>query len=343
MRFSRPDLYTAYHRSWTSTAQRHIFSEVAVKKDRSWDRVTQVLRSSPHLIRNIHRLHLDARAISFETFSAICEFPFIHLHSICIKDTFFVRYPVGSSLQHLLRLPTLRQMKILNHAIQPATFVQMWTGCSPSLRHLEICDFPEQSHLLQSTPQRSSTPPIVLESLRLWSTRNVSSWLRNDLSPFDLSHLKTLSFCRARIGLLEIPSFAPAFKTIEVLDVSLDIETNAMNLSALPNLKLLRLQLRNNLCFLAVLEMLSTVGASHRIQKVVIQAGYLDSDDRAQLDSALVGLPGNSLLTVELGVNGPAGYLRIDKLNTYFPQMASRNLVRAIDPKENWFENFTGV
>ncbi|KAJ7487110.1 hypothetical protein FB451DRAFT_1228795, partial [Mycena latifolia] len=98
---------------------------------------------------------------------------------------------------------------------------QMWTGCSRSLRHLEICDFPEQSHLLQSAPQRSPTPPIVLESIRLWSTRNVSSWLRNDLSPFDLSHLKTLSFCRARIGLLEIPSFATAFKTIEVLDVSL--------------------------------------------------------------------------------------------------------------------------
>ncbi|KAJ7487032.1 hypothetical protein FB451DRAFT_1535411 [Mycena latifolia] len=65
-----------------------------------------------------------------------------------------------------------------------------------------------------------------------------------------------------RKWLLEIPNFAPALKTIEVLDVSLDIETNAMNLSALPNLKLLRMQSQYYVCFPTVLETFSTVGAS---------------------------------------------------------------------------------
>ncbi|KAJ7457851.1 hypothetical protein FB451DRAFT_1564154 [Mycena latifolia] len=217
-------------------------------------------------------------------------------------------------MEQLLSLPTLQRLRILANFREPSVYLHIWDRCSP-------------------IPTRSA--PIALESLWILTLRYMSEWLMHDLYPLDISHLKLLSLDRATDQLLRWPKFAPALRTIEILDFAASFNTNVVDLSSLPNLVLVRIAVADDGCLMA-LDALSTISTPNCIRKIVIHGGFLDRLCCEQLDCKLASLPVHSGPTVEFEMDSIWGGLTIDDVHQYFPQMASRNLnfsgVLATDP-----------
>ncbi|KAJ7433985.1 hypothetical protein FB451DRAFT_304984 [Mycena latifolia] len=330
-------------RSCASAAQAHIFRQISIRStalDDLWPRLQRTLHISPHLVRHIHRLQLDSEALSIETFSAVCEFPFTHLRYACIYHT-NSDLPVGLALQQLLSLPTLRRVEIVATFPQPSTFRQIWDRCSPSIKHLELSCAVYPPEAVQSIAHPRSRS-IAFESLKIGPIKYLSNWLLDDLCPLNLSRLRVLSIVPAHGAEFWWLKFAPTFQTLEVLDfTSWSASAGALDLSALPNLVLIRMGGMGGAAgqgLQTALVILSTIANPTRIRKIIIWHSWLDRGSCEQLDSKLVSLPVQHLPTLELEMALIGGGLKISNLEQSFPRLASRNLLSYIDGHDNWFE-----
>ncbi|KAJ7462998.1 hypothetical protein FB451DRAFT_1266540 [Mycena latifolia] len=315
--------------SWTPAAQALIFKEVSTKpgsSQRSWARLHQTLYTSPHLIRYIHRLRLDSHALSDETFSAICEFPFTHLHYASLVYGGDMSLPVGLSIQQLLSLPAIKRVKLATSFTDPSIFLRIWDRCSSSLTHMELFCVQTSTQAMPPILQRFAGR-VALESFSIVGVLNLMAWLMHDLCPLDVSHLKTLSTGMGMEAdeLLRSHKFAPALRTIEALDTF--SQAGAIDLSALPNLVLIRMLVQST-SWQSALDTLSTLPASSHVRKIVILA-TVDTIPSfcAQLDSKVISLAVRPLPVLELETPSQAG-ASMESLDEYFPQLASRNLVR---------------
>ncbi|KAJ7442041.1 hypothetical protein FB451DRAFT_1298156 [Mycena latifolia] len=308
-------------RSWTSAAQGHLFKEIAIRglfSAVSWP------RGSPYLIRHIRCLQLNTQGLPQESFSAICNLPFTHLRQVTIYHTSSTN-PFGLAIQQLLSLPSLTRVKLVAHFITPSRFLQIWERVSPSIRHLKLYCYRHPSSPRTPRPiPDSRSAPVALESLELPSLEYINDWLLHDLCPLDVSRLRFLSIASSHEPLLRSAKFAAAFRTLEVLDLSLGKSDAMVDISTLPNLSVLRL------CAMhapMLLNTVSTIPASSRIRHIFIWRSSLDRQWCDALDSKIISLPVERLPTLELCIDSILGGPTIDNLEQYFPQLASRNLV----------------
>ncbi|KAJ7436427.1 hypothetical protein FB451DRAFT_1454751 [Mycena latifolia] len=283
-------------RSWTSAAQSHIFNKLLIRDppwNDLWPRLQEVLRVSPHLIRYIRRLRLLSDELSLEVFSTICDFPYINLRSV-------------------LSLPTLARVVLASYFITPAIFLQMWERCSPTIRHLVLsCHF----HL--------SSPEAIV------SVDYLRDWLMHDLCPSDFSRLKLLSFWYAHGAVLRSARFAAALRNLEVFDLVLWQSDDTLDLSTLPNLRLLRMRPMSDSVQI-ILATLSMIPATSCIRRILLHSMYLTRGRCEQLDSRLVSLPVQPLPTLDLDIGSIfIEHLTNSNLDQYFSRMASRELVRS--------------
>ncbi|KAJ7478546.1 hypothetical protein FB451DRAFT_185211 [Mycena latifolia] len=331
-------------RSWTSAAQGHLFKEIAIGglfSAVSWPQLQQILRGSPYLIRHIRCLQLDTQGLPQESFSAICNLPFTHLRQVTIYHTSSTN-PFGLAIQQLLSLPSLTRAKLVAHFITPSRFLQIWERVSPSIRHLKLYCYRHPSSPRTPRPiPDSRSAPVALESLELPSLEYINDWLLHDLCPLDVSRLRFLSIASFHEPLLRSAKFAAAFRTLEVLDLSLGKSDAMVDISTLPNLSVLRL------CAMhapMLLNTVSTIPASSRIRHIFIWRSSFDRQWCDALDSKIISLPVERLPTLELGIDSILGGPTIDNLEQYFPQLASRNLLRHSTASSNtWFEDLSGM
>ncbi|KAJ7144164.1 hypothetical protein C8R44DRAFT_973811 [Mycena epipterygia] len=312
-------------RSWVYAAQSLIFRRISFMPGiESTDEGLQLLSrfkevsdASPHLIRHVHRLDVDANRLSIEIFLAICNFPFPHLDSAALSCN-VLPHLCTLALQNFLSLPTLTHLRINCYATDPSAFAPIWDRCSPSLRHLELAYQPESNGGFGSS--HHLPPSIRLESLCITTTDvSLSIWTKT--------------------GLLHSPQFAPALQTIETLDFLAAFDGPIVDISLFPRLTLLCITVYYAQAWPWMLDTLSTIVPSDRTLKIVI-AGQLSSVPSRYLesfDSHLSGLPLSHIIEVRTGRGIYA------RMIPNLPRLSEKNMLRRADSSPKWFRSLTGM
>ncbi|KAJ7478487.1 hypothetical protein FB451DRAFT_184890 [Mycena latifolia] len=199
----------------------------------------------------------------------------IHQSPQCLPLYCPCRLPYRTQLQKVLSLPTLTRVVLASYFITPAIFLQMWERCSPTIRHLVLsCHF----HLSSPEavrPVPTCRPPLVgLESLQIVSVDYLRDWLMHDLCPSDFSRLKLLSFWYAHGAVLRSARFAAALRNLEVFDLVLWQSDDTLDLSTLPNLRLLRMRPMSDSVQI-ILATLSMIPATSCIRRILLHSMYL--------------------------------------------------------------------
>jgi hypothetical protein len=180
-------------RSWASAVQVQLFRELSLKHSDPMHRVRSKLRTlhtSPHLIRHIRFLTIDAAPESLTILAEVGNLPFTRLVHVSISQSSDLDLPIAMAIQRLFNIPTLRRVKLACDFTRPAVFRGIWDRCSPSIRHLDISYSRRAVQSMQWHSDVPVVPDIRLESLRLAAFKDD---LPPGVYPFDLSGLKVLS------------------------------------------------------------------------------------------------------------------------------------------------------
>ncbi|KAJ7464593.1 hypothetical protein FB451DRAFT_1263948 [Mycena latifolia] len=294
--------------------------------ERLWPRLMDTRHTSPHLIRYIHRLHIIASLPNIEIFSTICNFPFTHLRHVSIHMPLY-ESPLASSIQQLLSMPSLVRVAIACAFFDAPVFQQIWDSCSPSIKHLDLVYYWKGDH---SSSHRCiyAVPTLRLESLQVV---HPGSELRHDVCPFDLTGLKLLSIGQnVYTEAVRWQSVVPAFKIIIALNLTVT-DTEIIDLSLFPKIVLLRMSIEIHLQ--KALDTLSTITASNRIRRIVINnIAFLDNFGYEQFDSKLSNLPLHQPFVVELEMDRG----KYTRASPCFFRMNSR-MLRRVDSDPQWF------
>ncbi|KAJ7721824.1 hypothetical protein DFH07DRAFT_857408 [Mycena maculata] len=338
MRGSKSDLTACalVARSWVYPAQSLLFQEIDpwhLKRGlgdhrRLWLHILEILRTSPHLIRHIRRLHVYAHGLANETFSEICLFPFTHLEDVKIRP-FDLPPTVAVAIQGLLSLPTLLRLDIECSFPDFVTFVQIWGRCSPSITKISL----GSCHILDDYEEIPpySTAPVNVEYLRFTSMdEGIGYWLRQDICPLNLSCLRVLSVGQ-HTDVLRWPRLASSLRTLEALEFNIPQLNESIDFSLFPELSCVRV------CVFAgrapwskALDTFSTISPSNCLSNVTI-FGFFDQGGCEKLDSVLSQRLVHPWTTVELQPKN-------NRLNPipYFPQLNSRNMLRRTAHDPQW-------
>ncbi|KAJ7118256.1 hypothetical protein C8R44DRAFT_190379 [Mycena epipterygia] len=330
-------------RSCVYPAQSHVFRRISftvTNNERLWECLRWALDLSPHLIRHVHRLEMNNKGLSTETFTAICNFRFTHLDGVSFP-WLLLSPSCLPAVSRILSSPTLRCVRIHYRLTEAMPFSQIWDRCSARLKRLELqinahSAIDAAPHFTHHIPAR-----IGLESLRITRVSDVR-WLTHALQPFDLSGLRFLSmFLRTDVlHSLRSPSFASAMQTIHTLDLVLYASSPRINLALFPSLALLRISsVHSHSSWPDMLAILTTIAPSNRILKIILAAtgNGLTQDDFAQLDSLLSELPMQHPLVVEFQMSLPAFVLG------ELPVSSSKHMIVRTEYDTDWFKNITDM
>ncbi|KAJ7495533.1 hypothetical protein FB451DRAFT_1164260 [Mycena latifolia] len=322
---SSPDLPACalVSRAWTGAAQRRLFETLSFflkDQEHMWDAMQNMFRSSPHLIRYVRIIDINADRLSIETLSAVCNISFSHLAHVSLFYISVLSLTMALAFQRLLSLPTLRYVSVNSIFTDPVMFFKMWDGCSAGIRHLELSCSPSDYVLTEFYHPPDS--PIFLESLR--TPGESAAWLTHAACPFDVSRLKLLSI----------------FSHIEFDWARLAL--HPFNLSSLPILNFLRISVPVPVVQLpVVISTLSTIPPANQIRKVVLcfkpnvlAEKLTGSGTLGQLDSTLSNVLNPEICTVDFEMDAHA-YTRGAP---YFPRLRTDNMLRRIEPNIRWFE-----
>ncbi|KAJ7495610.1 hypothetical protein FB451DRAFT_1550943 [Mycena latifolia] len=329
---SSPDLLACalVSRAWTGAAQRRLFETLSPLKnhERMWARMQEIFRASPYLIRHVRRIDINADSLSIETLSAVCNLPFTQVAHVSIFHLSRLFLPMARAFKRLLSLPALRYVSVTSIFADPVIFLKMWDRCSPSIRHVEL-----SGSSLDYVPTEWDHPRadtlIRLDSLR--TTGELAAWLEHAARPFDLSQLKLLSiFSQPQIEAFDF--------------VALDL--HPFNLASLPTLKFLRIFVPYPSTVPAVVGTLATIAPANRIRNIVLCFRSNVITERlagrgalGQLDSTLADVLNPEICAVELEMDADEYMLRAP----YFPRLRGSDMIRRIEPRIGWFENFAGT
>ncbi|KAJ6533716.1 hypothetical protein B0H19DRAFT_1383655 [Mycena capillaripes] len=324
-------------RSWVYPAQTLLFREfrltVRGSTTKVWARLRASLKSSPHLIRHVRSLDLELGETEIATLGQICNFQFTHLDRICVVHLGYLALQSAQALQQLLGRPTLRRVELRCMFLDPAHFMQIWSDCSPSIRHVDM-------RCLSVRPHFSIVPypgtPIRLESLHMGSEGSLDSRLLQESRLFDPSHLTTLSFdSKINVNWQEL---TPHVRTVKTLIFEATDPRAPLDLSLLPSLTVMRIYIpsaRSRMLSLQTLhETLSGLPPSSDIHKIVIvpEVAKPGSTICEQIDRILSTLPVDPLPMVELEMRRK----HYDSVVSYFPRLTSKNLLHRVDCLSEW-------
>ncbi|KAJ6462281.1 hypothetical protein C8R47DRAFT_1202253 [Mycena vitilis] len=235
--------------SWLPAAQSHIFrtirAMVAYNDPKRWSRV---LDASPHLIRYIRRLDLcfttDQGSASRVT--KICNFPFTHLQWIGISYIGDLSAQNVRALQQLFSLATLKHVTFMSEDGKPVNLTKIFHRCTATIEHLDIgggAFFPSFS--APQIPRSMARVSLTAIRIREIGTTILNGGLLAGLHPFAVSTLKALAVRGAPA--VEWLSLSPAMSSLEVLNIDVATDHKDFDLSAFPQLSLLRISITPSL------------------------------------------------------------------------------------------------
>ncbi|KAJ7075226.1 hypothetical protein B0H15DRAFT_867596 [Mycena belliarum] len=335
-------------RSFVHAAQSQIFQEISlgsgaasVHGDRRPTRLLETLHAAPHLAQYVRRLRLQPSRISGSTLSEICCFPLPRLKAVFCS--YFDLSPVTvAALRHLLALPTLLSVEIACHVPQRLVFVELWSLCSPSIKHLDLkCDI-QSAFGARDLPDRL-TAPARLTSLCIGDTTGVRDWVNHPLCPFDFSAVAGLSVS-IYVEVVHWPKIAPILQNITVFAFTARPGMNGLDLSVFGSLENLRIRLSENLriglsvgvAWRSARAALLTIPPSNNIRKIVLSSKSFSAHDSDELARTLTSLPLHH-----------AGVLDFEMPPNYYNRAIAslpptiRNDTRRTDDDPHWFERMT--
>ncbi|KAJ7032194.1 hypothetical protein C8F04DRAFT_1108129 [Mycena alexandri] len=320
--------------SWVYAAQRHLFAEVHLpsqatgiaQTERSWARFKDIIHRSPHLIRAIHRLHINATYFSYTSLSDICGLPFTGLTCVVFKMKTLITDPRATALQQLFSVPSLRRVQLNGIYVTQAAWLTIWEQFSPTIKHLELSCTGHSSHTFDPLPVGRA--PIVLISLRI-TRLPVTGWVKNSFHG-----LKVLSLGpEAKVAWSE---FAPVSHTLQALDIVITTYSKAasstFDLASFPKLSLLRIAMPayGDAALRTLSSLTNIVSPNHT--RIIIHS--IRSWAYYHVDSHFSGLP---VPTVKLEMS----VVEYERTKSSFPRLNSKNMLQRTDPVSNWFESFT--
>ncbi|KAJ7882013.1 hypothetical protein B0H14DRAFT_3433672 [Mycena olivaceomarginata] len=260
-------------RPWAQWAQRYLFRTF------SGSGALDPLVSSPHLVDHTQRLILQV--------STLKPHPIIDLGTLKLT-------PAPSSPHYSIAplRPILRRIgrHIQHYGQRP----------SPSIRHLILSGFLMGGRSLSALT--CTTDPVTLDTLSLlWAELPLSESLAHPHSPFDISQLLVLSLgtpgrSRPLFATRPLPS---AFHNISVLDLAAVHSSLSLDLSPLPNLRLLRIETPDPPTALRILSTLP----------------FSSSHPHSSLED----------VTLELEIPAITGDVRVDNYWEHFPLLRERD------------------
>jgi hypothetical protein len=106
------------------------------------------------------------------------------------------------SVRGLLRLPTVERVELYCTFPSPAAFLQIWDGCSESIRHLALGNrsirVNDSDYDWASSPMSDNRPKLKLQSFRLLLGDFILPWVTADACPFAFSQLTMLCVGQAK-------------------------------------------------------------------------------------------------------------------------------------------------
>ncbi|KAJ7662571.1 hypothetical protein DFH06DRAFT_355485 [Mycena polygramma] len=329
-------------RRWVNGAQSLLFQKILINTSDRWLELQSILQSSPYLVQHIQTLIINPLPFSDDAFSALCNFDFTNLRQLYVYGTTPYHTPTSiTSFQALLSRPSLIHIIFQLDTAPTPSFFALWDRCSPSLRHLELYFSYGPSAHYQPRENRS-LPPIALESLRIMilsRVEDVADWLTHPLGPFDVANLRVLSIVNHPEDLWRaLPS---AFCSIKALEFTAQQSGTPFELSTLPDLEILRIQLFRGVTK-QVVNTLSTAGPANRIRRLILtMARYIGADECGELDAKLADVLQvmDPPPTVELQMD--AG--EYEEYVLLFPRLTARNLIHWFEPTRSWFCDYVGV
>ncbi|KAJ7628349.1 hypothetical protein FB45DRAFT_1028443 [Roridomyces roridus] len=135
------------HRSWTFTAQSHLFRHVFLAiywgdpdldLDRRCSLLLTALSASPHLARFVCSLEITPERLSSEVLEALLNIPLAMLHTLYLAYAWPQNYTVPA-MERLVSIPTLQHVQIhYQHAESPNTFQRLNRNLSPKITKMEV-------------------------------------------------------------------------------------------------------------------------------------------------------------------------------------------------------------
>ncbi|KAK6966515.1 hypothetical protein R3P38DRAFT_909714 [Favolaschia claudopus] len=324
-------------RSWVYTAQSRIFRAPHVtledhpsrEEDARLLDFQNTLLAFPHLVRHVHELCLS-HSLHGTTVEKLCNIPFSHLESLLLELTGHTDISrLKSLIKPLYSLRTLRSLS-LDLTVGYPCAVPLLEGFPPTIDHLEVFCYRWNRNVGNPMPTTACEQVsfIPLKSLVLAVGRDdgPQSLDSSALYPFDLSRLKSLQ--------VETGEYIP-WKTIpkqriEMLEFKRLSRKSSIDLSAFPNLKLIRFNLPNTLPPGPRLA-LEKIQPSNRIQIVQFSLGDCAFDEFKveceELDRVLALCPVSPLPVVEFeAYEAMPGVEEI--LRNFFPRIVEQNQFR---------------
>ncbi|KAJ7061585.1 hypothetical protein C8F01DRAFT_1137812 [Mycena amicta] len=208
---SRSDLAqcTLVARSWLYPAQAHLFRLLhfplkgGESPSAAWSSRIQALSASPNLLLHVRRVRITAapgwRTSLEDRLAEIYAVFRLSTNLEAITFTYLgngrggLNIPALRTLKQLISIPTLQAVSLTIMFPGDSAFVQLWTDCSPAIRHLTLVS-PVKAGSTPSTENHVHSdsggpgPRIVLDSLSTVSVQN----RQLKLLPFDIFRVKTL-------------------------------------------------------------------------------------------------------------------------------------------------------
>lgn len=254
-------------------------------------------------------------------------------------------FPTSIAVQQLLSLPTVQRASIGCRFIEPSLFLRMWDRCSPNITHLEVHCLQHGVEVFPPIPQCLAL--LRLQSLRIGFLGGVAYWFTHPWCPLDFSGLKAISISD-NTDIIRWQKIQPALQTIEVLDFLAYVcppppvrreprdlthihpkhVKPTIDLSSLPNLALLRINIFPDQAGPLISGTLATIAPTNCIRKIIISPTFSTRDRThwQQLDRILVSLPAGHIPVVEFQMRAK----KYDRLVAFLPHMSAKNMVGAL-------------
>ncbi|KAK6969352.1 hypothetical protein R3P38DRAFT_2588249 [Favolaschia claudopus] len=317
-------------RSWVNKAQANLFrNPLASTLEFAFSnvRVHQFLyslHSNPILAGRVYELDLvvNNRNVHPSTLDNIRTLEFTNLERLNID---LEENILPELFEPLLSSPSLQYL----HVRTSQTFTALapvWACCSPTIRHFELVCREESAQVPPSVRRIYGYLKSLGLALSEWDAACPVQPRSRLLHPFDLSQLKAIATHEA----VSVPWDSICADNIEVLDVNEHSFGTEMDLTVLPNLRILRIQLVG-LIRLGMLDCLAPIilGAPHLHTLVLALVSEYDNDSKAQLavlEAALLPLVSFACPVVEVAYWNDD--FTEDELRGVFPQLLSRDMAR---------------
>ncbi|KAJ6527905.1 hypothetical protein DFH09DRAFT_1371364 [Mycena vulgaris] len=328
-------------RSWTQTAQMHLFNHVIIGSPGFYQtnlpslnrlrcsRLFEVLNASSRLIRWIESIQIHLNTVPPDVLDILSTFPLVRLRRIVVAGTWSPRsVSVIDAIQELLSLGTLTELSISGNFDYLSEFTQVLERCSPNIKEVSFCAVQigrRSANALGDLPP--SERRIEVNGLDLSWSEGIHDWLNSPQCPFDFTNLKRLRL-HENTSLLQWPAFAPSIPRVEHLQFQPRIPGPPLiDLAPFTNLKSIEILVTNEYDVSLALQVLSTMAPLNHIHTLRLRlphTGIPDADLGAEIDTQIVALPLPHLQAVEL-VYRPAARARIMKR---LPLLNARKLVR---------------